>query len=271
VKLDDVVLHVEIDGRGPPLLLLHGFTGSTRTWDEVRPDLAERATLVLLDLIGHGQSAAPPDPERYTLECAVRDIDALLDALGMSSIALVGYSMGGRLALHYAVARPDRVNRLILESASPGIEDPNARQQRAETDEALAKRILRDGVGAFVSEWESLPLLQPGPHVSANQRAALHAQRLNNSPIGLANSLRGMGAGRQISLWSRLSELRMPVQLIVGEQDGRYCDIGRRMQSLLPEARLSVVPDAGHTVHLDQPRQVVKIIDCALDNKLTRV
>jgi 2-succinyl-6-hydroxy-2,4-cyclohexadiene-1-carboxylate synthase len=260
VHLNGLDFHVEVDGDGPPLLVLHGFTGSVRSWNHVRPELARRARLILLDLIGHGQSACPIDPARYTLAWSVRDLTALLDALELERVDLLGYSMGGRVALHVALAAPRRIRRLILESASPGIEDPVERARRAQADIALADRILRDGVAAFVREWEQQPLLAPAAHVPASARAARHAQRLRNDPLGLANSLRGMGAGQQAPLWSRLAELDLPVQLIVGANDARYRALGERMRAQLPRADLAVVAEAGHTVHDDQPAAFVDLI-----------
>ena len=264
MRINGLEFNVEVDGRGPPLLVLHGFTGSVRAWAEVRPALAGFARAILVDAIGHGRSAAPPDSERYTLDWSTRDLTALLDALEIDTLDTLGYSMGGRAALHFAVLAPERVRRLILESASPGIEDAAERAKRAEADAVLADRIARMGVEAFVAEWERLPLLQPAPHVSAAARAEQHAQRLYNNSLGLANSLRGMGAGQQAPLWSRLSQITQPVQLIVGELDARYRQIAERMQLLLPRAELAVVPAAGHTVHLDQPAQFAKLVKTAV-------
>ena len=269
-RLNGLDFYIEREGSGPPLLLLHGFTGSLRTWDELRPRLLRSAQVVVVDLIGHGRSAAPTDHGRYTLEWSARDLAALLDSLEMDAVDLLGYSMGGRVALHFAVEAPERVRRLVLESASPGIADDAERGQRARSDAALAHRILDHGVAAFVDDWERQPLLEPAAHVSADRRAVQRAQRLQNDPIGLANSLRGMGAGQQTPLWDRLAEVRNPVHLIVGESDARYRQIAERMRQLMPAAEVSVVPEAGHTVHLDQPRLLADLVAAILDNKLTR-
>ena len=258
--LNGLEFHVEIDGSGPPLLLLHGFTGSVRAWDDIRPKLCGAATMVAIDLIGHGQSAAPDDHTRYTLDRAAADLETLLNTLELDAADVIGYSMGGRLALHFAVHYPQRVRTLILESASPGIEDQAERQRRTVSDDALAERILERGVAAFVQEWESQPLLALAPHVADDVRQRQHAERLLNNPLGLANSLRGMGAGQQLPLWSRLHELHMPVQLLVGALDQRYCAIGERMHALLPNAHLAVLREAGHTVHVDQPQRFVSLL-----------
>jgi 2-succinyl-6-hydroxy-2,4-cyclohexadiene-1-carboxylate synthase len=268
-RLNDLDFHVEVEGSGPPLLLLHGFTGSLRSWDEVRSDLVRSARVIAVDLIGHGLTASPDDHRRYTLEWSARDLTALLDALELEMADVAGYSMGGRVALHFATTQPERVRGLILESASPGIEDEGERQRRIQSDEALAQRLVSRGIEAFVEEWERQPLLQPAPHVSAERRAAQHAQRLNNQPRGLANSLRGMGAGQQSPLGSRLPDLRLRVALIVGQRDARYCEIASRMHAQLPAATLCSVADAGHAVHVDQPGRFVDLVASVLDNKLT--
>jgi 2-succinyl-6-hydroxy-2,4-cyclohexadiene-1-carboxylate synthase len=270
LSLNGLEFNVEIDGHGPPLLVLHGFTGSVRAWAEARPALARFARAIFVDAIGHGGSATPLAPQRYSLDWSTRDLTALLDALEIDRIDVLGYSMGGRAALHFAAHAPERVRSLILESASPGIEDAAERAKRAEADNTLADRIMAVGIAAFVAEWESLPLLQPAAHVSAAARAEQHRQRLANNPVGLANSLRGMGAGRQEPLWSRLPLLTQPVQLIVGELDARYRQLGARMQALLPRADLAVVPDAGHTVHLDQPTQFARLVEAALVQPVNR-
>lgn len=264
MRINDLDFHVEIDGQGPPLLLLHGFTGSVRAWDHVRPALAEFARVISIDLIGHGRSAAPGDADRYTLDWSVRDLSALLDALGLDAVDVLGYSMGGRIALHFAVHAPERVRTLILESASPGIADDEARRLRVESDALLAERILHTGIPAFVAEWERLPLLAAAPHVSEAVRQRQTEVRLQNDPLGLANSLRGMGAGQQASLWSALPELSAPVVLVVGERDPRYCRIAEQMRALRPATEVSVVPQAGHTVHVDQPAAFLSRVSSAL-------
>jgi len=182
---------------------------------------------------------------------------------------VLGYSMGGRAALHFAVTAPARVNRLILESASPGIEDHSERARRRASDDALAQRILDNGIEAFVAEWENVPLLALQPHVPEAVRQRQHALRLLNNPTGLANSLRGMGAGRQEPLWTSLAQLDSPVHLIVGSSDQRYVGVAKRMAGLLPRANLTVVENAGHTVHVDQPDSFVGCVRAALTNRVT--
>jgi 2-succinyl-6-hydroxy-2,4-cyclohexadiene-1-carboxylate synthase len=242
-----------LSGAGRPLLLLHGFTGSAATWAEVVARLAPHCHTIAVDLIGHGMADAPADAARYRMERCVADLLALLDALGIAQTDVLGYSMGGRVALQLATAAPARVGALVLESSSPGLADPAERQARIAADEALADSIERDGLAAFVAGWERLPLFASQAALPSDIRARQHAQRMRNNSLGLANSLRGMGAGRQSSLWDRLSQLRTPALLIAGELDQKYCAIAEQMTQALPNARKVVVPNAGHTVHLEQP------------------
>jgi 2-succinyl-6-hydroxy-2,4-cyclohexadiene-1-carboxylate synthase len=269
VELNELEFHVHVDGQGPPLLVLHGFTGSVRSWEDIRPRLARIAQVIAIDLIGHGESASPPSSSRYTLEWCARDLLRLLDQLQLPQVDLLGYSMGGRVALHFALAARTRIRHLILESASPGIEDAAERGRRAESDAALAERILANGIEAFVAEWEQQPLLALQPHVPEAIRQRQRALRLLNNPTGLANSLLGMGAAQQVPLWSRLGELDMPVQLIVGQADARYVGLAERMRQSLPRAELAVLPMAGHTAHLDQPEGFLRIVEQTLTNRVT--
>jgi 2-succinyl-6-hydroxy-2,4-cyclohexadiene-1-carboxylate synthase len=246
-----------------PLLLLHGFTGSASTWSELAGNLGRRT--LAIDLIGHGQSDAPLDADRYTMERCVADVVTVLDTLGLPRVDVLGYSMGGRLALHLALAAPQRVRALILESGSPGLSGAADRSARREADEALADSIERDGVAVFVDIWERLPLLALADHVTDHTRQRLRQTRLSHAPIGLANSLRGMGTGRQISLWDRLVEVTCPTLLVVGERDGRYREIAEHMRALVPAARTIVVREAGHTVHVDQPDAFANHVAAFLD------
>jgi 2-succinyl-6-hydroxy-2,4-cyclohexadiene-1-carboxylate synthase len=244
--------HVQLVGQGAPLLLLHGFTGSVASWHSAVPHLAGAFRLILIDLLGHGQTDAPTDPTRYAIAQCAADLIAILDQLGIGQAALAGYSMGGRLALYTALHHQARFSAVILESASPGLETPEERAARAASDAALADRIERDGIPAFVAEWEALPLFATQQSLPDNIREAQRRARLRNRPAGLANSLRGMGTGVQPSLWPHLADLRIPALLIAGKSDAKFAAIAARMTERLPNARLRLL-DAGHAVHLEQP------------------
>jgi len=238
----------------PILVLLHGFTGCSLNWAQLCVQLkTPERCLIALDMLGHGQSDAPTDPARYSIEHCQDDILAALEMSGVQAgqAVLIGYSMGGRIALYTAFSRFFR--GLILESASPGLSDPTERAQRQQSDNALAERIEHEGIEKFLAFWEKLPLFASQAMLPPETQAALHAQRLNNRPMGLANSLRGVGTGMQPALHQRLGKLNLPILLLAGELDGKFSQIARQMARQLPQARLYIVPASGHTVHLEQP------------------
>ncbi len=253
VPFRGVELNVRTAGEGPGTVFLHGFTGSSATWDSHVAVFKRCMKTIAIDLVGHGDSDTPADPRCYRMESCIEHLLVILDVLGIDSANLVGYSMGGRVALHLATAAPDRVRSMILESSSPGIADPIERQKRVAADNLLADYIERKGVDAFVDRWESLPLFESQRNLPVAARAALRGQRLQNNPLGLTNCLRGMGAGRQESLWPRLSSIEMPVLLVAGQLDVKYCRIAREMVNLLPNARLAIFDNTGHAVHLERP------------------
>jgi 2-succinyl-6-hydroxy-2,4-cyclohexadiene-1-carboxylate synthase len=259
VAAGGVHLNVEIAGDGYPLLLLHGFTGSAATW---RPFASEWGGFrtIAVDLAGHGGSDAPLDESRYAMERCVAGLTAILDALSVERAAVLGYSMGGRVALHLALAAPERVAAIVLESASPGIEDRRERAARVASDRALADRIERDGIETFVDSWEQLPLWATQSRLPESVRRALRAQRLRNDASGLANSLRGMGAGAQEPVLARLGELSTPALLVAGEHDQKYRDLAAAMQERIVGARVHIIEGAGHAVHLERPEVFAPIV-----------
>ncbi|HEV2641572.1 MAG TPA: alpha/beta fold hydrolase, partial [Candidatus Elarobacter sp.] len=203
---DGLHLHVTRSGFGPPLVVLHGFTGSSETWMPLRTALDDRHTIIAVDMPGHGHSSAPDDPARYALSRFSNDLARTLDMLGLERVALLGYSMGGRAALGFALAHPSRIAALVLESTLPGIADSAERAARVAADHDLADSIVRDGIAAFVDRWERLPLWASQATLPEDTRTRLRAQRLANRPDGLANSLRGAGAGANQAATDRLAE-----------------------------------------------------------------
>jgi len=250
LTLNDIPYTVHQAGAGEHILILHGFTGDGASFIHHLPHLATHYRLIAPDLLGHGMTSSPPDPARYQIENAIADLSTLLAHLNIPSCTVLGYSMGGRLALGFALSHPDKVNRLILESSSAGLATSSERGARMKSDEALAERILSGGIEKFVAEWENLPLWDSQ---SAHLKVLLRANRLKNNPLGLANSLRGMGTGAQPYFGDRLTELTMPVLLITGEKDVKFRAIGEDMAQKIPHARLVVIPTVGHTVHLEAP------------------
>jgi 2-succinyl-6-hydroxy-2,4-cyclohexadiene-1-carboxylate synthase len=232
------------------VLLLHGFTHTAASWEPVVGALGKRYRAIAPDIRGHGEAS-----ERRPVELA--GVLADLERVVNDRFTLVGYSMGGRLALHAAVAHPERVDRLILIGASPGIADQGERVARRSADEVLAGEIERLTIEEFVRRWARTPVLSGLPAAVADR---VHADRLRNTPQGLARALRGLGTGALPSLWERLGALRMPVALVVGERDLKFQALGHQMTDLLPQGELIVVPETGHAVHLEAPERVAEII-----------
>jgi len=258
LPVNGVVLNVEIrepeEPNGLTLALLHGFTGSAAGWDAHLDAFAESGLLVVaLDMLGHGGSDVPADPTRYRFEHVRDDLLAALPALGAGPerTVLLGYSMGGRMALYTALGAPFR--GLILESASRGLATAEERAARRTSDEALAERIERDGIAPFVGEWERQPLFASQSALPDEARQALRRERLRNTPLGLANSLRGAGTGAQPPLHDALAALATPTLVLAGESDEKFARIAWQMAEQLPNAEARIILDAGHTVHLEQP------------------
>jgi 2-succinyl-6-hydroxy-2,4-cyclohexadiene-1-carboxylate synthase len=179
-------------------------------------------------------------------------LDAIAEAVP-GPVDLIGYSMGARIALHYAVRCPERVGRLVLESGSPGLATPGERAERRAADDALARRIVTRGVAAFLDQWRTMEVLKPGPYRAPSDEARVDRVRAANRPEGLAGALRGLGTGALPSLWDRLREVGLPTLLLAGARDRKFVAIAHRMATGMPAATVVVVPDAGHTVHLDRP------------------
>jgi 2-succinyl-6-hydroxy-2,4-cyclohexadiene-1-carboxylate synthase len=233
------------DGR---VVLVHGFTQTLGSWGVVGERLTERFEVVRVDLPGHGGSGS--------VSVGFEEAAGLVGEAGGVG-AYVGYSLGGRLCLRLALDRPDLVRALVLIGGSPGIADPAGRAERREADEALARRIERDGVAAFLDAWLAGPLFATLP-----AEAAGWEERLANTPAGLASALRRLGSGTQEPLWDRLGQLRAPALLVAGELDPKFAGIAREMAAAIgPTARVAVVPGAGHAVHLERPDETAALVE----------
>jgi 2-succinyl-6-hydroxy-2,4-cyclohexadiene-1-carboxylate synthase len=229
------------------LVLLHGFGGTHRAWKGVIAALdIQRYRPLALDLPGHGAAADAPRPITFA-GC----VEHVLER-SPERFALCGYSLGGRVALHVALAAPERVARLVLVSASPGIEDAGEQAARRESDELIARELESTPYERFIERWRTQPLFAEEPPEAGT--LAREDQR-RNRPDALAAALRGLGTGEMAPLWLRLGELAMAVSVLVGARDLKYLELGRRMVELLGEAEL-VVLDGGHGLVLENPAGV---------------
>jgi 2-succinyl-6-hydroxy-2,4-cyclohexadiene-1-carboxylate synthase len=234
----------------PTLVLLHGFTNTGASWRPVIRAVGERYRSIAPDIRGHGSAS---DKSPITLDAVLQDIAELTPG----RFTLAGYSMGGRIALHAAIASPDRIERLVLVGASPGLADPAQRTARREADESLARDIERSDIDSFARRWARTPILSG---LSAELAEQVHEDRLRSTPAGLAAALRGLGTGALPSLWDRLPLLPMPVTLIAGQRDHKFTAIARQMAQRLPHAEVRTVPNAGHAAHIEQPAAIAGIL-----------
>lgn len=252
-------------GAASPLLLIHGFGGSVESWGvETLDRLSKDRRVVAVDLPGHGTSDAPREPGRFALAAIVDDLADVLSRLDVESAIWVGYSMGGRIALGAGLFVPRRVAGLILESASPGLEDDQARAERRLADARLAERIDSEGLAAYHDAWEKLPVLASQRGLPPATQRVLRDQREKNNPAALAACLRGLGQGMQPSLWGALNHISAPVLLLAGELDEKYVQINERMLAGLPSGRLVVAPGAGHNIHLENPEAWLAAVESFL-------
>ncbi|MBT2706535.1 2-succinyl-6-hydroxy-2,4-cyclohexadiene-1-carboxylate synthase [Pseudomonas sp. ISL-84] len=252
--------HVDTWGNGFPLLLLHGFTGNGESWKEFESFWKDHSTAIALDIIGHGNTESPADIAQYGMEESADAINHLLEKMGIEKIDILGYSMGGRLALTFAIKYPQKVRKLILESASPGLRTEDERKARRLQDEKLAEKIREEGISRFVEFWENIPLFESQKKLPYDIRGGIRKQRLDNSIEGLANSLKGMGTGSQPSWWEQLSNVESPVLLITGSIDKKFCRIAGEMSKILPNGQWISVEDAGHAIHVEKPEKFGTIV-----------
>ena len=264
--------HVEIDGtrwavhdagEGPAVLLLHGFTGTGASLDDLARVLRRDGRRTLApDLLGHGASDAPADPARHAVARQAADLAEILRQLGAAPAAVVGYSLGGRIALRLALDAPEVVASLVLIGSGAGIADPTERARRRATDEELAASIERDGVAAFVDRWEALPLFASEESLPPVIRERRRAERLAQGAMGLAASMRGAGQGTQEPLHDRLGLLRPSTLLVVGEIDTKAAANARAIAAAAPAGRVGVltIAGAGHAAHIARPIVVRRAI-----------
>jgi 2-succinyl-6-hydroxy-2,4-cyclohexadiene-1-carboxylate synthase len=249
-----VPLHVDVRGAGPPLVVLHGFTQTARLWGRFGDRLAESYTLLAVDLPGHGDSGSVRADLPAT---AALVAEAVRAEVGDQPCALLGYSLGARVGLHVALGDELPLRGVVFIGVTAGMEDPDERARRRQSDDALADGLEASGdVHAFIDSWLRGPLFERLAIGDAAQRS----ERLRNTAAGLASSLRLCGTGTQIPLWDRLATMGTPVLALAGADDTRFASHALRVARLVPHGVASLVPGGGHAVHLAQPEQTGRIV-----------
>lgn len=241
------MLHRIVEGRGPRVVLVHGFTQTQASWDSVAGDLADRYEIVRVDLPGHGASAH-----------VQLDFPAAAAAVGDAGGrgVYVGYSLGGRLCLRLALDRPDLVTALVLVGTSPGLANEGEREARQRTDEEWATLIERDGVDAFLDRWLEQPLFATLPREVAGLD-----ERRRNPAAGLAATLRSLGTGVQEPLWDRLPSLATPTLLVAGARDEKFAALAAAIAERAPAATVELIDGAGHAAHLERPEAFAQAVE----------
>ena len=254
INIGDYHYGVSIVGEGKPLICFHGFSESGSTWDGIE---VQGYRLIRIDSMGHGRSARPMELQPYELPQMLSDLHRIIYAVAGERYALMGYSMGARLALLYALEYPHEVTHLILESGSVGIEDEGERQDRYVADQGLAERIRAHDITWFSETWAKLEIFKTQQGLPTKVQQQIRGRRLLNSPHALAFTLKGSGQGSMPYVGHRLSELTMPVCYISGELDAKYTAIGAKYFGDV----YRIVSQVGHNVHVEAPEVYRQILE----------
>ena len=239
--------------------------GNSQVFKEVIALLGNRFSYLIVDLPGHGQTKVTGKDDLYNMQNTAQALIELLDKLAIKKCFLLGYSMGGRLALYLALHFPQYFSKVVLESASPGLKTETQRTQRVNQDLKLAQQLESTDFELFLTKWYYNPLfasLKKNPQFSE-----LLAKRLQNNPLELARSLRNLSTGLQSSLWEKLPDNKIPMLLLAGELDRKFVEINTEMANLYDRIQLTIVADCGHNIHFENPVQFTNIVrDFLLEN-----
>jgi len=263
-------LHSKFDPSKDTIILLHGFTGSAEDWSSISLEFSDKLNKIAVDLIGHGKSSSPNQLKYYIPESMADQLLTIINNLKVDKIILHGYSMGGRAALCFAAAYPERIKGLILESASAGIKNESERKKRIESDEKIADFITKnsttEGLEKFVTNWMDQEIFGTLKRFSNKKLEEIKKKRMQNNPAGLSNSLRGFGTGMMPNIIPKLAKLRFPVLLISGGLDEKFTQINRVLKKSFAKAKHEIILTAGHNVHLEEPKKFVKAVNNFLNS-----
>jgi len=250
----------EIDKSKDYVLFLHGFTGCAEDWFPVFEQMPAKYNYIAMDVVGHGKSDSPGDPAKYNVEAIVNQIKNFKDHLTPNKVFLLGYSMGGRIALSFASAYPDDLKGLILESASAGIKNDEERQKRYEEDLKLAEFIETHTLEEFIEMWNDQELFNTQRRFSNDKLKKLKKKKASGSKIGYANSLKGFSTGIMPPVHDKLKKIPLKVLLITGDLDSKYTGINARLAKRFFKAKHKVVRNSGHNTHLEDPKRFIEIV-----------
>lgn len=257
IKIENIKYHLQIKGEGKPIICLHGFSENLSTWNLLKLDGYQ---LILIDFIGHGKSDKPLTSECYKLEIIIKHLNKLIYQLGFKKYSMLGYSMGGRIALAYTLAYPNEIDKLILESASYGECDSVKRLKRRKSDLELAKKIKENGIEWFNEYWSSLNIFESQRRLPKHVIDEISNRRLLNVAHGLYNTLLCTGQGQFPWLKNQIFILPMPVLYISGEYDSKYEEIGNEFVKLNPKIKHKIIKGVGHNTHIEAPNDFIEVL-----------
>lgn len=270
IKINGLTVNIllpslEVPKNKTPIIFLHGFTGAASDWEFAIENIDSQYYPIAIDLPGHGESEVSDEINDYSIDSNNNIISTIIEKLQISKVVLLGYSMGGRAALSFAVQNRSRIKALILESTTAGIENADERNKRLLSDIELAEKIENIGVEAFIKYWMEQPLFESQKLIPQEKYQKIVKDKLNNNKKGLANSLRGFGAGKMVNLWNKLDDLSFPIQIITGSLDKKYEQIASKMINQIPSSDHRTVLGAGHNVHLEKPKEFIKLVNNFLE------
>jgi pimeloyl-ACP methyl ester carboxylesterase len=266
IAVNGIEIEYEVSGRGPAVLLTHGYSDTGRMWDGQRRALGDRYRLITWDMRGHGQTNSPDDPARYSADLTVADMRALLQHLGVDRAVVGGLSLGGYVSLAFALAHPEMVRALVIADSGPGYRNAEARAAWNARAHARAADLEARGLEALGA---SRAMREVATERAATPGEARETAPRHRSARGLAHAARGMLAQEGSTVIDGLASIRVPTLVIVGDQDEPFLAPSQYMAKKIPGARLVVIPGARHWANLDQPdlfnRALVDFLDALGD------
>ena len=269
LRINDQNFNLEFDQKDlsikTPILFLHGFTGNLNDWKFVSGKLNSSFTNIFIDLIGHGNSSSPHEVELYSSESQVKFLKLILEKLNLEKVVLVGYSMGGRLAIDFSYNYSQCVKGLVLENSSFGLQTESERHERMINDINLAEQIENSTIEEFINYWQNIPLFDSQKKMPKEILREVKTEKIKkNNKIGLKNSLLGFSTGKMKNYFNLISKFNFPILLISGEFDKKFSEIAERVNPLLRNSDLYVVKNAGHNIHLEKPEEFLKLLNTFL-------
>jgi 2-succinyl-6-hydroxy-2,4-cyclohexadiene-1-carboxylate synthase len=245
-------LFYKVEGKGLPLLLIHGFTGTNKSFDVVSKYMQQYFKVVRIDLVGHGKSMTYNEAD-YSFENSINSIISIIDKLNLRKVNVLGYSLGGRIAMHLASGFQKKINKLILCSASYGLDNLEEKKKRINSDQKLINLLEKKGIKDFVNHWESIPLWDFEKKLPLEKRIKHKIIRLENNPLGLSMNLKHQGQGNQNNLLPELQKINNKTLILYGENDEKYENLSKKISNSIRKSKTMMVPESGHNIILENP------------------